>query len=74
MAKQSSYLADYANISKIGHSDNSFAAAFLKEFSYCSNFTHINISGTIEYKKYPINPFYLVLYNFVVENFKENNH
>ena len=51
-----------------------FAAAFLKEFSYCPNFTHIDISGTIEYKKYPINPFCLVLYNFVVKNFEENVH
>ena len=74
IVKKSSNLADYANISKIGHSDSSFAAAFLKEFSYCSNFTHINIAGTIEYKKYPINPFCLVLYNFVTENFNENNN
>lgn len=73
MVKQSSNLADYANISKISHSDSSFAAAFLKEFSYCQNFTHIDIAGTIEYKKYPINPFCLVLYNFVIENFNENN-
>ena len=62
MVKQSSNFADCANISKISHSDSSFAAAFLKEFSYCPNFTHIDIAGTIEYKKYPINPFCLVLY------------
>ena len=74
MVKQSSSLADCANISKISHSDSSFAAAFLKEFSYCPNFTHIDIAGTIEYKKYPINPFCLVLYNFVIENFNKNIH
>ncbi len=73
MVKQSSNLADCANISKISHSDSSFAAAFLKEFSYCSCFTHIDIAGTIEYKKYPVNPFCLVLYNFVIENFNTND-
>ncbi len=74
MVKQSSNFADCANISKINHSDSSFAAAFLKEFNYCPSFTHIDIAGTIEYKKYPINPFCLVLYNFVVKNFEENVH
>lgn len=74
MVKQSSNFADCANISKINHSDSSFAAAFLKEFNYCPSFTHIDIAGTIEYKKYPINPFCLVLYNFVVKNFEENIH
>ena len=72
MVAKSSNLADCANISKISHSDSSFAAAFLKEFSYCPSFTHIDIAGTIEYKKYPINPFCLVLYNFVIKNFEEN--
>lgn len=74
MVKNSSSIADLANVNlKSVHSDNSFAAAFLKEFSFCPDFTHIDIAGTIEYKKYPANQFCLILYNFVLQNFLKDN-
>ena len=68
--EKSSTLADYGNL--FGKdSGNATAAAFLNKFSDCNNFVHLDNAGTNEFKNKSINPFVLILYNFVLSYFSK---
>lgn len=67
---KSSDIADCANGAKERNCSNGVAAAFLKEFCACKDFTHFDIAGTHVYKKHTVNPLSFMMYLFAVNHFK----
>ncbi len=68
---KSSKIADCANGAQERNCSNGWAAAFLKEFSKCNDFTHFDIAGTHIFKKHTVNPLGFAFYLFAVNHFKK---
>ncbi|XQP55621.1 MAG: M17 family metallopeptidase [Mycoplasmoidaceae bacterium] len=68
---KSSNIADCANGCKERKCSNGTAAAFLKEFCKCPDFTHFDIAGTHVYKNHTVNPLSFLLYLFAVNHFNK---
>lgn len=68
---KSSNVADCANGCKERNCSNGTAAAFLKEFCSCKDFTHFDIAGTHVYKKHAVNPLSFMMYLFAVNHFEK---
>ncbi|MBQ0045555.1 MAG: leucyl aminopeptidase family protein [Mycoplasma sp.] len=71
LVNKSSNIADCANGAKERNCSNGQAAAFLKEFCACKDFTHFDIAGTHIYKKHTVNPLGFMMYLFAVNHFKK---
>ncbi len=71
LVNKSSNIADCANGAKERNCSNGQAAAFLKEFCACKDFTHFDIAGTHVYKKHTVNPLGFMMYLFAVNHFKK---
>ncbi len=71
LVDNSSKLADCTNSMRAyRNASNATAAAFLRQFSKCPDFSHFDIAGTNEFKKFAVNPLVLTLYLFALKNFK----
>lgn len=68
---KSSNIADCANGVKERNCSNGVAAAFLKEFCTCNDFTHFDIAGTHVFKKHAVNPLGFMLYLLAINHFKK---
>ncbi len=71
MVDKSSTIADCANSCKERNCSNGTAAAFLKRFSDCQDFTHFDIAGTHLFKKETVNPLSFMLYLLAKKHFKK---
>ena len=67
----SSEVADCANGCKERNYSNGTAAAFINLFCECKDFTHFDIAGTHQFKKYSVNPLGFLFYLFAVDHFKK---
>ncbi|XQP55167.1 MAG: M17 family metallopeptidase [Mycoplasmoidaceae bacterium] len=68
---KSSNVADCTNGVKERNCSNGVAAAFLKEFCACKDFTHFDIAGTHVYKKHPVNVLSFMMYLLTINHFKK---
>ena len=68
---KSSKIADCANGCKERKCSNGTAAAFLKEFCKCPDFTHFDIAGTHLYKNETVNPLGFLFYLFALNHFSK---
>lgn len=71
LVNKTSTIADCANGAKERNCSNGQAAAFLKEFCACKDFTHFDIAGTHVYKKHTVNPLSFMLYLLAVNHFNK---
>lgn len=70
LVNNSSKVADCANNVKAHReASNATAAEFLRLFSKCPDFTHFDVAGTNEFKKFAITPLILTLYLFALNHF-----
>ncbi len=67
----SSEVADCANGCKERNYSNGTAAAFIRLFCKCNDFTHFDIAGTNHFKKYSVNPLGFLFYLFAVDHFNK---